>query len=49
MYADNGLGRRRPEGWAERRRYFRKITDPSRRAETESTNPNDTERKPDRA
>jgi hypothetical protein len=26
MYAGNGFGRRRPEGWVERRRYFRKLT-----------------------
>lgn len=32
MYADNGFGRRRPEGWVERRRYFRKLTDKSRNA-----------------
>jgi hypothetical protein len=25
MYAGNGFSRRRPEGWAERRRYFRKL------------------------
>lgn len=30
MYADNGFGRRRSEGWVERRRYFRKLMDKAR-------------------
>ena len=25
MYGDNTIGRRRSEGWVERRRYFRKL------------------------
>ncbi|MGH9323558.1 MAG: hypothetical protein ACRD21_18355 [Vicinamibacteria bacterium] len=25
MYAGNHIARRRPEGWAERRRYFRRL------------------------
>jgi hypothetical protein len=25
MYADNVIGRRRPEGWAERRKYFKRL------------------------
>ncbi|HEY7816873.1 MAG TPA: hypothetical protein VIG29_01540 [Vicinamibacteria bacterium] len=25
MYSGNTFSRRRPEGWAERRRYFRKL------------------------
>lgn len=25
MYASNAIGRRRPEGWAERRRYFKRL------------------------
>ncbi len=25
MYANNAIGRRRPEGWAERRRYFKRL------------------------
>jgi len=25
MYAGNTFSRRRPEGWAERRKYFRKL------------------------
>lgn len=26
MYRNNTLARRRPEGWVERRRYFRRLT-----------------------
>jgi hypothetical protein len=26
MYAGNSFSRRRPEGWVERRRYFRRLT-----------------------
>jgi hypothetical protein len=25
MYGSNGFARRRPEGWAERRRYFKRL------------------------
>jgi hypothetical protein len=25
MYANNAIARRRPEGWVERRRYFRRL------------------------
>lgn len=25
MYANNPIARRRPEGWVERRRYFRRL------------------------
>ena len=25
MYANNSIGRRRPEGWVERRRLFKKL------------------------
>jgi hypothetical protein len=25
MYANNVIGRRRPEGWVERRRYFKRL------------------------
>jgi hypothetical protein len=25
MYANNSIARRRPEGWVERRRYFRRL------------------------
>jgi hypothetical protein len=25
MYANNWIARRRPEGWAERRRYFKRL------------------------
>lgn len=30
MYAGNTFSRRRPEGWAERRRYFRKLVEKAR-------------------
>jgi len=30
MYANNTLARRRPSGWAERRRYFRRLIEQAR-------------------
>jgi hypothetical protein len=30
MYAYNHYSRRRPDGWAERRRYFRRLTETDR-------------------
>lgn len=39
MYAYNGFGRRRPEGYSERRRYFRKLlakAQPESREKTKS-------------
>jgi hypothetical protein len=35
MYSGNTFSRRRPEGWAERRRYFRKLVANSRRVAAE--------------
>ena len=44
MYADNNFGRRRPEGWAERRRFFRKLLE---RARSEAHDKqNDTAKRP---
>jgi hypothetical protein len=36
MYANNVIARRRPEGWAERRRYFKRLLLKAQPAEEKS-------------